>query len=107
MSPTLPGPDQTVQELILTLILNLTHQQIAAKGSIIEASTAQLAVQGVYNKQLNEALNTKKKARKKQIMHSWLGLLESCKCGQRINLWLRWPVKRQDKHPKCFTIGHR
>jgi len=60
----IPGPDQTQQELVdkiavLTFNLDLARQQIAAKDSTIEASNAQLAVQGVYNKRLNEALNTK------------------------------------------------
>jgi hypothetical protein len=60
----IPGPDQTQQELVdkivaLTFNLDLAHQQIAAKDSTIEASNAQLAVQGVYNKRLNETLNTK------------------------------------------------
>ena len=60
----IPGPDQTQKELVdkiaaLTFNLDLARQQIAAKDSTIEASNAQLAVQGVYNKQLNEALNTK------------------------------------------------
>jgi hypothetical protein len=32
---------------------------IVTKDSTIEASNAQLAVQGVYNKWLNEVLNTK------------------------------------------------
>ena len=55
----IPGPDQTWQELVdkiaaLTLNLDLAHQQIAAKDSTIAASNAQLAVQGVYNKQLND-----------------------------------------------------
>lgn len=59
-----PGPDQTPQDLIdkiatLTLNLDLARQQIASKDSTIEAANAQLAVQGVYNKRLNEALNTK------------------------------------------------
>jgi hypothetical protein len=59
-----PGPDQIPQDLIekiaaLTLNLDLARQQIASKDSTIEAANAQLAVQGVYNKQLNKALNTK------------------------------------------------
>jgi hypothetical protein len=60
----IPGPDQTEQELVdkimaLTFNLDLACQQIAAKNSIIEASNAQLAIQGIYNKWLNEALNIK------------------------------------------------
>ena len=60
----IPGPDQTQQELVdkiavLTFNLDLACQQIAAKESTIEASNAQLAVQGVYNKWLNKALNMK------------------------------------------------
>jgi hypothetical protein len=56
--------DQTKTELEeqiakLTLSLDLSRQQIAAKNSTIESANAQLAVQAVYNSRLNEALNTK------------------------------------------------
>lgn len=56
--------DQTKTELKeqiakLTLSLDLSRQQIAAKNSTIESANAQLAVQAVYNSRLNEALNTK------------------------------------------------
>jgi hypothetical protein len=58
------GSSQTKTELEeqiakLTISLDLSRQQIAAKDSAIEGANAQLAVQAVYNSRLNEALNTK------------------------------------------------
>lgn len=64
LHPRASGSNQTKEELKetikkLTLSLDLSRQQIAAKDSVIEGANAQLAVQSVYNKRLNEALNTK------------------------------------------------
>jgi hypothetical protein len=65
LHPRTSGSNQTKEQLEetikrLTLNLDLSRQQIAAKDSVIEGANAQLAVQSIYNKRLNEALNTKK-----------------------------------------------
>ena len=54
----------------LTLSLDLSCQQIAAKNSTIKSANAQLAVQAVYNSCLNEALNMKEN--KKENDHTKL-----------------------------------
>ncbi|KAF7965694.1 hypothetical protein HWV62_42229 [Athelia sp. TMB] len=62
----IPGPSQPRTELedqvkALTESLALAKLQVAAKDAAIMTGNVQLAIQGVYNKRLNEALNVKEK----------------------------------------------
>ncbi|KZP22654.1 hypothetical protein FIBSPDRAFT_706184, partial [Athelia psychrophila] len=61
--PSQPRSELEAQVEALTESLALAKLQIASKDAAIITGNAQLAIQGVYNKRLNEALNVKEKTK--------------------------------------------